>query len=214
MRIFEEMKDLLTLAQWLSPAFPVGAFAFSHGVETAVREGRIADASDLAAWLTDLMTCGSGRSEIVFLSAAYRGDAAEVDGLARAFQSSAERLREGDQLGAAFARTVRDVWGVDLPDLLYPVAVGRAAGLRGLPLQETAALFAQSFAANLVSAAVRLVPLGQTEGQAVLADLGTVCEALGKAASDLTLDDLGSAAFLSDIAAMRHETLQPRSFQS
>ena len=208
------MKDLLTLAQWLSPAFPVGAFAYSHGVETAVREGRVTDADGLAAWLRDVMAHGSGRSDAVLLSLAYREDAAEVDKVARAFQPSAERLREAEQLGAAFARTVRDVWGLDVPDLLYPVAVGRAAALKALPLQDTAALFAQGFLANLVSAAVRLVPLGQTEGQAVLADLAGICEGLGLAAPDFTEDDLANAAFLSDIAAMRHEVLQPRSFQS
>jgi urease accessory protein len=207
------MKDLLTLSQWLSPAFPVGAFAFSHGVETAVREGRIADATDLRTWLEDLLAHGSGRSDVVLLAAAYR-DEEDIDAISRAFQPSAERLEEARQLGAAFARTVRAVWGLDLADALYPVAVGRAAGLRALPLDATAALYAQSFTANLVSAAIRLVPLGQTEGQAVLASLAPACEALGEEAGSFTLDDLANAAFLSDIAAMRHETLEPRSFQS
>ena len=207
------MKDLLTLAQWLSPAFPVGAFAFSHGLETAVREGRVSEAGDLLLWLEDLFAHGTVRSDIVLLAAAYRGDP-EVEATARAFQPSAERLEEARQLGAAFARTVRAVWGLDLPDALYPVAVGRAAGLKALPLDDTAALYAQSFAANLVSSAVRLVPLGQTEGQAVLAALASACAALGREAPSFTLDELANAAYLSDIAAMRHETLEPRSFQS
>lgn len=207
------MNDLLLLSQWLSPAFPVGAFAFSHGIETAVREGRIADAAGLEAWLADLLDHGSIRSDVALLAAAYAGDP-EAEATAQAFQPSAERLEEARQLGAAFARTVRAVWGLDLPDLLYPVAVGRAAALKNLPLHDTAALYAQSFAANLVSAAIRLVPLGQTEGQAVLASLTPRCAALGEVAAGFTLDDLANAAFLSDIAAMRHETLQPRSFQS
>ncbi len=207
------MKDLLTLSQWLSPAFPVGAFAFSHGLETAVSEGRVSDAEALRFWLGDLFDHGSIRSDVVLLAAAWK-DEPEVDAVARAFQPSAERYEEARQLGAAFTRTVRSVWELELPDLLYPVAVGRAAALKGLPLEETAALYAQSFAANLVSAAVRLVPLGQTEGQGVLSALATECEALGKEAAGFTLDDLANAAFLSDIAAMRHETLEPRLFQS
>ena len=206
------MKDLLTLTQWLSPAFPVGAFAFSHGVETMIADGQIADAHALQDWLSDLLQYGSSRSDIVFLSEAYRAN--DVSTLARVFQPSAERLEEAEKLGHAFARTVRKVWNLDVPDDLYPLVVGRAAALRGLPLPETAALYAQAFVANLVSAAVRLVPLGQTEGQAVVEALATQCEALGHAAPDLTLDDLSSCAFLSDVAAMRHETLEPRVFQS
>ena len=209
------MKDLLTLTQWLSPAFPVGAFAFSHGLETAISEGRITDADDLAAWLADLLAHGSVRSDVVLLACAYRSDDLdEVQDTALAFQPSAERLEEAMQLGAAFCRTVRDVWGLDLPDLAYPVAVGRAARAQGLPLEDTAALYAQSFLANLVSAAIRLVPLGQTEGQRVLTRLQDACRALGQEAPAFTLDDLASAAFLSDIAAMRHETQTPRIFQS
>ncbi|MEO1537108.1 MAG: urease accessory UreF family protein [Pseudomonadota bacterium] len=209
------MKDLLILSQWLSPAFPVGAFAFSHGVETAVREGLIGDAAALEAWLVDLLSHGSGRSDVVLLASAYRAeDIIAVQEMALAFQSSAERMEETVQLGAAFCRTVRDVWALDLPDLAYPVAVGRAAALRSIALEDTAALYAQAFAANLVSAAIRLVPLGQTEGQAVLAGLQDRCHTLGADAPGLTLDDLASAAFLSDIQAMRHETLSPRIFQS
>ena len=123
-------------------------------------------------------------------------------------------LEETKQLGSAFCRTVRDVWALDLPDLAYPVAVGRAARLRGIGLPETAGLYAHAFLANLVSAAIRLVPLGQTEGQAVLAGLSRACEHLGQKAPRFTLDDLASAAFNSDIYAMRHETLSPRIFQS
>jgi urease accessory protein len=151
----------------------------------------------------------------VLLACAYRADdALEVQDIALAFQPSAERLEEATQLGAAFCRTVRDVWGLDLPDLAYPVAVGRAARLQGLPLEDTAALYAQAFLANLVSAAIRLVPLGQTEGQKVLTRLQHACRVLAAEAPSLTIDDLASAAFLSDIAAMRHETQSPRIFQS
>lgn len=207
--------DFLTLAQWLSPAFPVGAFAFSHGLETAIQEGRVKDSATLEAWLHDLMDFGSARSDVVLLSAAYKSDAFDdVQSAALAFQSSAERLEETRQLGAAFCRTVRDVWGIDLPGLAYPVAIGRAASMRAIPLKQTAALYAHAFLANLISAAVRLVPLGQTEGQAVLARMQENCERLGQDAECFTLDDLSSAAFLSDIQAMRHETLTPRIFQS
>jgi urease accessory protein len=209
------MRDILTLSQWLSPAFPVGAFAFSHGLESAIRDELVTNAAELEAWLHDLADAGSLRSDVVLVAAAHdASDLVLVQEYALAFQPSAERLEEAVQLGAAFCRTVRDVWGLDLPDLAYPVAVGRAARLRGIALEDTAALYSQAFFGNLVSAAIRLVPLGQTEGQGVLARLQPACRALGEAATELTLEDLASASFLSDIQSMRHETLSPRIFQS
>lgn len=209
------MSDILTLSQWLSPAFPVGAFAFSSGLENAVREGLVTDAAGLETWLTDVTQHGSLRSDVVLLAAAHKADdPQEVQQQALAFQPSAERLEEAVQLGAAFCRTVRDVWDLDLPDLVYPVAIGQAAALRGIAVDDTAALYAQSFLGNLVSAAIRLVPLGQTAGQGVLAKLQPLCRALGDGAVEMTLDDLTSAAFFSDIQSMRHETLSPRIFQS
>ena len=209
--------ELLTLAQWLSPAYPVGAFAYSHGLETAIRDGWVSDAASLEGWLTDVLEEGSGRVDVILLAAAHRAtpdEIAELDAIARAFSASAERIRESQRQGAAFAATTRAVWGLDLPDLVYPVAVGRAAALAGLPLTETAALYLQAFASNLVSAAVRLVPLGQTEGQTVLARLSETCTYLAGASADQTPDDLWSNAFASDIAAMNHETMEPRLFQS
>ena len=210
--------DLLTLQQWLSPSFPIGAFAYSHGLETAIARGWVTSADSLRDWLEPLLTDGSGRSDAVLLALAYRAGTPEaldgIDATARAFAPSAERLLEADLQGAAFAGTVRAVWGYDLPDLLLPVAVGRAAALAGLPLTQTAAMYLHAFVANLTSAAVRLVPLGQTEGQAVLAALAPLCTAIAEDTPEATPDDLFSNAFLSDVAAMAHETLEPRLFRS
>lgn len=207
--------DLLTLAQWLSPAYPVGAFAYSHGLETAIQDGRISDAISLSHWLAALLTDGTGRSDAILLAIAYRAqDPTEADALARAFAASAERLHESEAQGKAFANTTRAVWGLDLPDLTYPVAVGHAARLAGLPVADTAVLYLQAFASNLVSAAVRLVPLGQTEGQQVLAALASLCCSTAADSLEADFDDLWSNTWASDIASMQHEILQPRLFQS
>ncbi len=207
--------DLLTLAQWLSPAYPVGAFAYSHGLETAIHNGTVASAATLEAWLTDILEHGSGRADAILLHAAHQSDTPEkANAVARAFAASAERISESEKQGAAFAATTRAVWGLELPDFFYPVAVGRASGLKGLPANTTAAFYLQAFASNLVSAAVRLVPLGQTEGQQVLAALAPICERLAEETAAASLDDLWSNAWASDIAAMNHETLEPRLFQS
>lgn len=205
--------DLLTLTQWLSPSYPVGAFAYSHGLEVAMADRRVADACALQDWVEDLLRFGSGRNDAILLRSAYDQDPL-ADPTARAFAASAERLQEGLLQGAAFAATTRGVWGLDLGEEMYPVAVGRAARALGLPVEESVVLFLQAFASNLVSAAVRAIPLGQTDGQTVLAALAPVCEEVATDSAGLGLDDLSSIAFLADIAAMRHETLQPRIFRT
>ncbi len=197
-------EGVLILQQWLSPGYPVGAFAYSHGLEQAVAEGRVADAATLAVWLRDVLEHGSGWADAVLLHAAHAGDA-EAAPAARAFAASAGRLRETLEQGAAFARVTGAVWGAEAEPCAYPVAVGRAARSRGLPATLTAAMYLQSFAANLVAAAQRLAPIGQTEAMAVLALLAPPCAVIASRAGEAGLDALASAAYLSDIAAMRHE---------
>ncbi|MDK3019848.1 urease accessory protein UreF [Pseudodonghicola flavimaris] len=209
---------LLTLAQWMSPAYPLGSFAYSHGLESAIRAGWIATAADLRGWLEDLLQDGSGRADASFLWAAWRAETEAallaLDAEARAFSPAAERQREGARQGAAFARSTAAVWGIALPELLLPLAIGRAARLMGLDPQAACALYLQSFTSNLVSAAVRLIPLGQTEGQQVLAALSPLCPRIAAETSAGDPAAVYSNAFLSDIAAMTHETLEPRLFQS
>jgi urease accessory protein len=206
---------LHTLTQWLSPAYPVGAFSYSHGLEWAISAGEITDAATLEGWLRDILTCGSGRNDAILLAHAYRTDSpAEIAELAMAFNPGAERLLETQSQGAAFAKTTRAIWPDDLPDMPYPVAVGAAARLHGLPLAETIALYLHAFIANLVSAAIRFVPLGQTEGQAVLSALFPAIDAITTEARTATLDELGGCAFRADMASMFHETMTTRIFRT
>lgn len=210
--------DILMLAQWFSPSYPVGAFAYSHGLETEIQAGRIASAQDLQGWLADVLEYGSGRSDCILLRAAYACDASSdllgVDATARAFAPSAERLRETVLQGAAFGQTTAAIWDGMLTDMAYPVAIGAAARHLDQDVDMVAGLFLHSFASTLVSVAVRLVPLGQTEGQKVLAALTPLCQRIADETDGLGLDALQSTAFLSDIAAMNHETLSHRIFRS
>jgi len=211
-------RQVLTLVQWLSPAFPVGAFGYSHGLEWAVEAGQVRDAAALGGWLSDVLAFGAGRSDAILLAAAFRaGDdaaLAAIDAVARAFAPSAERLLETEAQGAAFVQTASAVWGHDLPALTYPVALGRAAALQDLPLPLTARMYLQAFASNLIAAGIRLVPIGQTDGQRLLTRLTPLCESLAEEALGQGLDDLASCAFLADIASMKHETQYSRLFRS
>ena len=209
---------LLTLTQWLSPAFPVGAFAFSHGLEQAARNCWVESASDLLSWLQDIMHHGSGFSDAIWIRLANDADT-EADVLTlnaqcRAFAPSIERLREAERQGQAFARVTSDVWQVKLPALQLPIALGAAARQEDLPIEAVITLYLQSFLGNLVSAAQRIMPLGQTDAQAVLAKLNRDCIDIAAKTKAANLQDISSSAFLSDIASMRHEKLQPRIFQS
>ncbi len=207
---------LLTLTQWLSPAYPVGAFAWSHGLESAVRQGWVTDEVSLQSWLTDILAEGSGKADALWIRLAWQGDrsVAELDALARAWQPSRERLREAERQGTAFVQVTAEVWDLDLPPMLLPVALGEAARQMDMSVEPVAALYLQSFAGNLVSAAQRLMPLGQTAAQGVLARLAPLCAELAAGTEGLTLEDMASCAYLSDVASMKHETLEPRLFQS
>ena len=205
----------LTLTQWLSPAFPTGAFAYSHGIETAIHEGWIANAKDLERWLRDCLIHGSGRADAIWLRLAYTSDdPLEIDAKARAFALARERLREADRQGAAFVATVNAVWDLALPKMLLPVAVGRAARLTELDVDTAVTLYLQSFVANLTLAAIRLGPIGQTAGQQIIQRLQSLCLEIAEETKAADADDVYGNAFLSDIASMTHETLEPRLFQS
>jgi len=214
---------------WLSPAYPVGGYSYSHGLEWVVEAGKVTDAHTLGSWIEDLLVHGAGRSDLIFLAEAWRaaaaGDSAALEGvaeLAAAFAPSAERRLETLAQGTAFLAATRAAW--DAPELerlaagagevAYPVAVGICAAAHGLPLVETAHAFAQAFAANLVSAGVRLIPLGQSDGLRVLARLEPLIARLLPPALAAGLDDLGGAALAADIASMRHETQYTRLFRS
>ena len=212
---------LLRLLTWLSPAFPVGSFGYSHGLETAIREGQVTDADTLSAWIAGLIEHGGGWTDAVLFKAAWDASTArdavalaEVVVLAEALSPSLERRRETLAQGEAFLIAAR-AWGPPLAGAVaYPVAVGAVAAAAGLPLESALAAWLHAFAANLISVAVRVVPLGQTDGVAVIAELEPIILATAARAAASSLDDLGSSALLSDIAAMRHETLDGRLFAS
>ncbi|MEA2770409.1 MAG: urease accessory protein [Acetobacteraceae bacterium] len=211
---------LLNLLAWLSPAFPTGAFAYSHGLEWAVEARDIVDGETLCHWLTDVLANGSGRSDAILLRHAHRAAAdpvalRDIIALATACAPARERRDEALNQGRAFQLAVAPWSATSLPeDAPYSVVLGAAAGERGIPEDDTAVAYLQAFATNLVSAAVRLVPLGQTAGLRVLAALEPVILSTADETKSAALDDVGGCAFRSDLAAMRHETQYTRLFRS
>jgi urease accessory protein len=222
--------SLYRLLAWLSPAFPVCAFSYSSGIEWAVEAGDITNADTLKAWLGVMLADGGGFCDAVFFVHAHRaapgGDdkaLRAVAELAAAFAPSKERHLETTAQGNAFVEAARAAWPSAALDRLntiwdgpvaYPVAVAVAAAGHGIAVEPALAAYLQAIAANWVSAGVRLIPLGQSDGQRVLAALEPMVAATAQRALGVKLDDLGSSAFRADLASARHETQYTRLFRS
>ncbi|MDH0113660.1 urease accessory protein UreF [Rhizobium pusense] len=214
---------LLRLMAWMSPAFPVGGFSYSGGLEKAVEDGRVRNAAGLSGWVETLLLHGSLWNDAVFLADAWRcsQDAAalgETADLGRALAGSAERYRETVLLGNAFV-SAASAWPHEVLELLpkeapYPVAIGAVAAGHGVPLRETLAAFLHAGVSQIVSAAIRLGVAGQKDGVAILAASEAGIAEVAARAVQSTLDDLGSATIIADTAAMRHETQGTRLFRS
>ncbi|PDT90268.1 urease accessory protein UreF [Bradyrhizobium sp. Y36] len=225
-----EAAALYRLMTWLSPAFPVGGFSYSSGIEWAVEAGDIVDTATLADWLDAMLGDGSGFCDATFLVHAYRAAEAdektalnEIAELAAAFVPSRERQLETSSQGRAFIDIARAAWDADGLDvmvsacrgpLVYPVAVGVVAAMHGVPLAPTLHAFLHALVSNWISAASRLIPLGQTDSQRVLVRLEAAVASTANRALNATLDDLGSATFRADLASLRHETQYTRLFRS
>jgi urease accessory protein len=225
----DEAAALYRLMTWLSPAFPVGAFSWSSGIEWVVEAGDIVDGVTLQEWLASMLD-GPGFCDGVFLAHAHRAAAGsddatlrEVAELAAAFAPSRERHLETASQGRAFIEIARAAWNCDGLDqlvaacdgaIVYPIAVGIISAAHAIPLAPTLHAFLHALTSNWISAGSRLIPLGQTDSQRTLAALEPVVVAIGKRALGASLDDLGSATFRADLASMRHETQYTRLFRS
>ncbi|MCC5988296.1 MAG: urease accessory protein UreF [Pararhodobacter sp.] len=208
-------RDLLDLVQWLSPAFPLGGFAYSHGLEWAIAAREVSCAASLRRWLAAALEHGAGRNDAILCSLALRGhDPLELAELAEALAPTRERLEELRAMGVAFSRTLGALSGRALAPMAVPVAIGALGRDMALAPASVIALMLQAFAGNLVTIAVRFVPLGQTEGQQVLAALHPTVLDVAAFAATATRDDLGGAFLRGDMASAWHETLETRIFRT
>ena len=218
MAITTESRQLLQLLAFMSPAFPVGSFAYSHGLERAIDDGMVKSADDVREWIESLLVHGSGWNDAVLFATAY--DASdevreEVDELALALAASRERALETSDLGQSFAKAVATLSAGEAMNFqTYPVAVAAACQKACIDKRSGLLAYLQAFSNNLIAVAVRLVPLGQTKGLEVMRDLMPVISTTVERALKAKLDDLGSSVLLSDISAMRHETQYSRVFRS
>ena len=216
MRTNTEAAQLLLLLTWMSPAFPTGAFAYSHGLEWAIESDAVTNGAELKDWIADLLTRGSGWNDAVLFARCWQDDAGALNELALALATSRERHLETTQIGRAF-RIAAGVFAaptLDDEEVAYPVAAGTACVAMGIDKDHALLAWLQGFAATLTSVAVRLVPIGQTAGLEVLRDLAPAIARTAELAAVATLDDLGAITLGADIAAMKHETQHSRVFRT
>ena len=206
-------EQLLILQNWFSPAFPVGAFSYSGGLETAIARGDVNGPNSLAGWLRTNVLHGTIFTDAVLLRSAMDGE--NVNELCLALCAGAERYQETTELGAAFGRVMRETQAIELPaGLAYPVAVGMAARYLGLTREAVLAAFMQGACMNQISVAVRAVPIGQMEGQACLLSLAPVIEAAARRALATDAGQAGTFALAADLCALQHETSEQRIYRT
>ena len=224
------MRDALRLMAWLSPTYPVGAYAYSHGLEWAVEAGDIRDEASLAGWLGDVAARGSLRNDLILAAHAHRaaasGDApalSELNDLALALAPSRELHLETSQQGRSFLDASLGAWPCPALDPLsatldaavaYPVAVGAVSGAHAIAVDLMLGAYGLAFVQNLVSAALRAAPVGQAAGTRVIAGLAPTVEGLAAVAAGADLAALGSATLRLDLGSFRHETQYSRIFRS
>lgn len=218
-----DLQALLRLMTWLSPAFPVGSFAYSGGLERAVEDRLVTDAAGLGDWISTLLQHGTAWNDAVLMAEAHRaagdtGPMSDVAELAEALSGSRERHQETMLLGQAFL-SAAGAWPHPVFDMLpdraaYPIAVGAVAGAHGIAAEKALAAFLHALAAQLVSSGIRLGVAGQKDGIAILAGLEALIAQTAARAAASSLDDLGSATVQADIASLRHETQTTRLFRS
>ena len=224
---------LARLLTWFSPAFPIGSYTYSHGLEYAIEAGLVGDVASLVGWVEAILRQGAGRNDAILLTCAHAaeraGDDEQLDGIltcGEAFRPTAEMALESAAQGRAFLDAVRAAWPHPRLDALaaladaeqrapaYPVVAGVALALTGITADAGRRAYLHGFAAGLVSAAVRLIPLGQSDGLRALAALEAAIAGVAAEAAALGLADLGGAAWMVDVCSARHETQYTRLLRS
>lgn len=220
-----EGRTLHRLLAWMSPSFPVGAFTYSHGLESMVESGEISDLADLADWIADAIRYGAGWTDALLLRRTWLAeeDQSALNDLALALSPTRERRLETAAQGSAFLKTARDAWPwaerpdddlVHITEVANPIAVGYVASGHGLALEPVLHAYLHGFAANLVSSGIRLIPLGQTDGQRALLILEDAISVTVNSVLLAEPGDLGGMSVRADIASAQHEVLYTRLFRS
>ena len=205
----DDIKQNQILQIWFSSSFPIGSFAYSHGLEAMIDNKYIKDEKDILKCIDVLTNHGTLKNDFIYIKETYEGY--ELNDIVLANAASKERYFETISLGKSFSKILKETWSFDLePNLSYPICIGKAGLHFKIPFDKLITFYFQSFISNLINICVKHIPLGQKVGQDCIIETLPKIEKLLKDMKNFSMEDIGGINFVSDIHSIKHENLRTR----
>ena len=206
----KKIKDPLQILQiWFSSSFPVGSYAYSHGLEALIDDNKIKNKDDVREYLEALLFYGSLRNDYIFLKSVYVGE--EINDLILASASSKERHIEMIDMGNSFRKIMKDSWELVLEEnTSFVYCISKAALHFDIKFDDLIKFYLQSYISNLINVCVKHIPMSQKDGQILNVNFIDQIQKFLDQSYQLTLKDIGTSFFIGDIFAIKHENLDSR----
>ena len=206
----KNIKDPLQILQiWFSSSFPIGSFAYSHGLEAIIDDNKIKNKDDVREYLEALLFYGSLRNDYIFLKSVYMGK--EINDLILASASSKERYIEMIDMGNSFRKIMKDSWELVLEEnTSFVYCISKAALHFNIKFDDLIKFYLQSYISNLINVCVKHIPMSQKDGQILNVNFIDQIQKFLDQSYQLTLKDIGTSFFIGDIFAIKHENLDSR----
>ena len=197
------------LQAWFSSSFPIGSYAYSHGLEALIDDKKINNKDDVKEYLKALLFYGTLKNDYIFIKTIYIGE--EISELILASASSKERRIEMIDMGNSFRKIMKDSWELSLPENTPFIYCLTKAGLHfNIKFDNLIKFYLQSFISNLINVCVKHIPMSQKDGQTLNVNFIDQIQNFLTQSDQLTIKDIGSTFFIGDIFAMKHENLYSR----
>jgi len=207
MKKFKDPHQILQV--WFSSSFPIGSYAYSHGLEALIDDKKIKNNNDVKEFLDALLFYGTLRNDYIFMKSIYKGD--EINQLILASASSKERQIEMIDMGNSFRKIMKDSWELSLPENTSFIYCLAKAGLHfNIKFDDLIKFYLQSFISNLINVCVKHIPMSQKDGQSLNVIFINQIQEFLTHSDKLTLKDIGTTFFIGDIYAIKHENLDSR----
>ena len=207
MKKFKDPHQILQV--WFSSSFPIGSYAYSHGLEALIDDKKIKNKDDVKEFLDALLFYGTLRNDYIFMKSIYKGD--EINQLILASASSKERQIEMIDMGNSFRKIMKDSWELSLPENTSFIYCLAKAGLHfNIKFDDLIKFYLQSFISNLINVCVKHIPMSQKDGQSLNVIFINQIQEFLSHSDKLTLKDIGTTFFIGDIFAIKHEYLDSR----